>query len=232
MKIPVFLLLLFLAVGFHPALAGEKISFTTLSGKSYVDAEVTRTEPDGITVMYDSGADKILFRSLPEDIRRKYHYNPQAAEAYHAQELAQDKERERQKRIDAVNAAMDARLKESALTVQLQVKRPVTGGALCAFTITETYEEEYQVLRNSLANCVLTEKEYETRKRTLQRQIQLPDTYMVVGLPSNNPGATWSGMVYECGSYSFIPMRGAMHTVYRYATRLELARILSRDVAD
>ncbi len=209
-------------------LAEEKLSFTTTDGTTYTDAVVTKIEPDGITVMYESGAAKILFGVLPETIQQKYHYNLKTAEAYHDKQRAVGKELEAQKRIRIETEALDAQIKGTAMVVELRTRRILQDGALCSLSMTEIHEEEYQVVRNSLANLILVNKEYETKKRTVKRQIPLPDTYLVVGLPQMEVGASWSGTVYECGSYSYTPAIGAMRTIYRYATQVDLARELIR----
>jgi len=48
----------------------------TLDGKEYKAVTVSRIEPDGITVVTDSGIEKILFINLPQDLQKKYGYNP------------------------------------------------------------------------------------------------------------------------------------------------------------
>jgi hypothetical protein len=54
---------------------------TTLSGVKYQSARVTRIEPDAVSVTHRFGVARIPFSDLPEDIRRKYGYNPQQAAA-------------------------------------------------------------------------------------------------------------------------------------------------------
>lgn len=59
--------------------------FTLINGKVYKGITVTKTEPDGITVMTDSGVEKLYFVWLPKQVQQKYGYNPQVAAAYSAQ---------------------------------------------------------------------------------------------------------------------------------------------------
>ncbi|HWB59531.1 MAG TPA: hypothetical protein VG733_08565, partial [Chthoniobacteraceae bacterium] len=82
MKIIVPMLLLFFAG------AGFADDITTTDGKTYKGVEITKTEPDGITIMSDSGVEKIPFTSLPKDLQAKYGYDPDKAAAYAAQDAA------------------------------------------------------------------------------------------------------------------------------------------------
>ena len=59
-------------------LAGD---LTTLDGKTYRNITVTRVEADGLVVTHAEGACKIDFLNLPEDVRKKYSYDPAKAEA-------------------------------------------------------------------------------------------------------------------------------------------------------
>lgn len=54
----------------------------TLNGKIYRNAHVRNIEPDGLTLHHDAGLTKVLFSVLPEEIQKKYEYDPQAARAY------------------------------------------------------------------------------------------------------------------------------------------------------
>jgi len=67
------------------ALADE---FKTVDGKEYKDAKVTHVEPDGIVVKTKSGISKLYFGELPQEVQRRYNYDPQQARAYSAEQAA------------------------------------------------------------------------------------------------------------------------------------------------
>ena len=58
--------------------------FTTIEGKKYEGVTVSRVEPDGLMVVTDSGIAKIPFARLPEDVQKKYGYDPKTAAAFSA----------------------------------------------------------------------------------------------------------------------------------------------------
>jgi hypothetical protein len=62
--------------------------FKTIDGKEYKDARVTRVEPDGIVVKRKSGISKLYFVELPQEVQRRFNYNPQQARAYSAEQAA------------------------------------------------------------------------------------------------------------------------------------------------
>ena len=55
--------------------------FKTTTGKEYKDATVTHVEPDGIIVRTKSAMSKLYFVELPEDVQRRFNYNPQRSKA-------------------------------------------------------------------------------------------------------------------------------------------------------
>jgi hypothetical protein len=62
--------------------------FKTYDGKEYKNATVRRVEADGIVVITKKGISKLYFTELPKDVQERFHYNPEKAAAYAAQEAA------------------------------------------------------------------------------------------------------------------------------------------------
>jgi len=80
-KVLTFLILMYTAAAFSD-------DFKTLNGKEYKDATVSRVEPDGIVVKTKSGMSKVYFAELPKDVQERFHYDPQKASAYSAEQAA------------------------------------------------------------------------------------------------------------------------------------------------
>jgi hypothetical protein len=76
-----FLIAFFTAVAFAE-------DFTTINGKEYKDATVTRVEPDGIVVKMKSGITKVYFAELPREVQEHFHYDSEKAASYSAQQAA------------------------------------------------------------------------------------------------------------------------------------------------
>ena len=60
--------------------------FKTNNGKEYKNATVTQVEADGIVVRTKVGISKLYFTELPEEVRKRFRYDPQNASAYAAQQ--------------------------------------------------------------------------------------------------------------------------------------------------
>jgi hypothetical protein len=78
--------LTFLIVCFASAAFAE--DFKTVNGKEYKDATISRVEPDGIVVKTKSGITKVYFAELPKEVQERFHYDPEKATAYTAEQAA------------------------------------------------------------------------------------------------------------------------------------------------
>ncbi len=70
--------------------------FKTNNGKEYKNAIVTQVDPDGIVVRTKTAISKLYFPELPEDVRTRYHYDPEKAAAAQAAAVQQTREMNRQ----------------------------------------------------------------------------------------------------------------------------------------
>ncbi len=82
-NIKVVTVLIFSVVG-----AASSEDYKTINGKEFKDATVTRVEPDGIVVKTKSGMSKVYFAELPKEIQERFHYDPQKASTYSAEQAA------------------------------------------------------------------------------------------------------------------------------------------------
>src|SRR3954469_23745030 len=83
-------------------MAGETIPLLrTTKGTEYKNARVSEVEADGITIFHAGGVAKILFREMPDEMRRKYGYEPKAAAAAERAETAEQEQLAKRARIDA-----------------------------------------------------------------------------------------------------------------------------------
>ena len=80
-KVLTFLILLFVGAAFSE-------DFKTINGKEFKDATITRVEPDGIVVKTKSGMSKVYFAELPKEVQERFHYDPQKASTYSAEQVA------------------------------------------------------------------------------------------------------------------------------------------------
>jgi len=62
--------------------------FTTVNGKEYKEATVTRVDPDGIVVKTKSGITKVYFTELPRQVQERFHYDSAKAASYSSEQTA------------------------------------------------------------------------------------------------------------------------------------------------
>lgn len=107
---------LFIFLFLFLASAAFSEDFTTVNGKEYKDATVTRIEPDGVVVKTNSGVTKIYFTELPKDVQEHFHYDAGKAASYSAEQAGtytayqkqQEQTRREQQEADAKNNAVVA----------------------------------------------------------------------------------------------------------------------------
>ena len=101
--------------------------FTLVNGKQYKGVIVESVEPDGITVMTDSGVEKLNFAVLPKDVQQKYNYNPQAATTYSAQSAQAQQALFQQAQQETVaQAQQTAQTQQAELAAKEDAAKPQT----------------------------------------------------------------------------------------------------------
>ena len=110
--------------------------FKTVNGKEFKDATITRIEPDGIVVKTKSGMSKVYFAELPKEVQERFHYDPQKASAYSAEQAAnyaayQDQQAEAQRQRE------EAAAKNNAILAQQQAAK----------NRTQTLQDRYATLQ-------------------------------------------------------------------------------------
>jgi len=107
---------LFIILLLSLAVAAFSEDFTTVNGREYKNATVTRVEPDGVVVKTNSGITKIYFTDLPKDVQEHFHYDTGKAASYSAEQAAtysayqkqQEQVRRERQDADAKNNAVVA----------------------------------------------------------------------------------------------------------------------------
>jgi hypothetical protein len=97
-----------------------------MNGKEYKNATVSRVEPDGIVLKTKSAMTKVYFVELPKEIQERFHYDPQKAIAYAADQSAnyatyqQQHEQSRREQEDAAAKNKAVLAEQQAVTNRIQ----------------------------------------------------------------------------------------------------------------
>lgn len=112
-------------------------SITDLNGKTYNNVKISKVEPDGISILHSSGAIKLPFSILSDDLRKEFKYDPEKAASYTVQkqkELAKmnaarmaeaakrEEEEQRRRRMEE--------LRRSATRIHFEITQVLDGGLL------------------------------------------------------------------------------------------------------
>jgi chromosome segregation ATPase len=116
-NIKVVTVLIFSVVG-----AAFSEDFKTVNGKEFKDATVTRIEPDGIVVKTKSGMSKVYFAELPKEVQERFHYDPQKASTYSAEQAANYGAYQNQQ-AEAQRQREEAAAKNNAILAQQQAAK-------------------------------------------------------------------------------------------------------------
>jgi hypothetical protein len=103
---------------------GANVSaITTLSGKSYQNCRVLKTDPDGVTFRHSRGTAKVLYSQMSEGVRDDLGYDAKKEEKYE-KDLAAKRERLRKEKVErakeiakAQKAANDAAFQRNTLAM-------------------------------------------------------------------------------------------------------------------
>ena len=90
-----------------PAAPPGSNDLVAADGRIFRNAQVWKREPDGLTLRHDEGLTKLEFPLLPEDWRKKYGYDPEAAAAYRRLLADAIKEAERNQQMLREHIAAD-----------------------------------------------------------------------------------------------------------------------------
>ena len=128
-KVLTFLILLFVGAAFSE-------DFKTINGKEFKDATVTHVEPDGIVVKTKSGLSKVYFAEMPKEVQERFHYDPQKASTYSAEQAANYAAYQNQQ-AEAQRQREEAAAKNNAILAQQQAAK----------NRTQTLQDRYATLQ-------------------------------------------------------------------------------------
>lgn len=162
--------------------------------RTYIGYEITKVEPDGITISHSEGIAKIPFSDLPEAIQKQHGYDPAKAARYAAQSAKLVANRER-------NIAAEAAKKKA---LEAMEKRAVKA----EFKILQVFE-----------NGILADAELDFGIGPLTRE----RTTFIYGRLKAVDGESYSATLYPAGRFSYATVLGAKKTVTAWALDAESA---------
>lgn len=196
----------------------------TLDGKVYTQVIIRKTEPDGLSIIHESGTAKVAFENLSSELQRAHGYDPEAARKHRLQrDLREDAVAKADlaaaagRKLDAANRNYIDAIVKSGIPVWLEVQQNPGGDWIMCRWGRITSKPIYD--KSGLSPKVVGAK----RVRGPENESNIA----VHGLSHLADDAAWSGMVYPCGNVSYETVLGATRTLKQYATTPELAAQIS-----
>jgi hypothetical protein len=188
---------------------------TTLSGKIYRDYNVTRVEPDGLSVTHHDGVAKISFSDLSEDLRKKYGYDSSAASEY-ARRVKEE-------------ATAYAAAKANAERDEAKLKKVRPLGVSASVVISQVLPDGVLGEGTFFADAgYKVHDEYGSREAGTFHGLGF--IFVRTTTKGLADGETWSGTVWPAGTYRYGAVSGAGKTVRQYVTSPDQAlAILDRE---
>ncbi len=205
----------------------ETRTIHTLDKQIFEKAEVTRREPDGITLSYPDGIAKILFTNLSPEDQKIFGYDPAKAAAYTAMVARADAER---RRAHAANLA--ARVAQQTTQIQLaereKLKQTMTG-TRCILQVRKVLE--HGVLGHTRMEKVVPIGEdgqgikVVTNFGKVFGERSIEPVYVYGGVEGVVEGDRMELVIYPAGTHQYTGITGDLKTVDAYAQTKDEAAI-------
>jgi hypothetical protein len=118
---PNFALVLLVLLAFGVSLRAE--DWTTIGGTVYRDVKVLKTEPDAVTIIYRDGGALIPLKLLPDDLQKRFHYDPSKARAAADERIRNDESNFKALSAERLQAAELEKKKQAKELAQQQAAR-------------------------------------------------------------------------------------------------------------
>lgn len=152
----------------------------TSDGTEYTSVTVMEVEPDRLTLMHSSGVVKVEFKDLPEDIQKKYGYEPEKASQHIQEREAQELQKQK--------LAAQRHAKESVFNIFTKEIETLKRG-----NYTDEVKARVKVLESKLQACRKTFAAYSNM--SLDRQKKLCELVyegkIAIGMPVTLVYAAW-----------------------------------------
>ena len=200
----------------------------TTDGQIFKDATITKNDAIGVIISHSDGIARVTYDRLPEELRKKFNYDPKQAQAQADAERAAAMKRaqaaqafEQQQAAVAADAAAGKALDQLAIAIVGKVLSVSTNGILLTdATIGIPVMKDVVVERNGLDGSP------RYAKKPGIDTIASKEPIFIYGVGGLVDGDQYSGKVYPAPNYSYTSAIGAAKTVRAFAASKEIAKQL------
>jgi len=195
------------------------------NGRVLKNYRIINHSPKDVMIIYDGGAETVLLKNLPEELREKYGYNKEKMEAYEKQKSIEDAAYRRKQEIIKEQWKLEVEekrrlkeLREQAKAIRFKVKSVHEDGLLVIHRKWETREvPDTRTMGVSYGDGVMrTRQELYMKKVTVE--VPSDEVSFVVNYPMDE--VVDSQLIYgyftRIGTYDYITVTGSKKTVKKY----------------
>lgn len=171
-----------------------------------VKGNISRVEPDGLILMTDAGIAKVPFLGLPEEVQKRFGYDPAKAQEIRAQQRAAQQQilqgqiagaRARQQQL------ADREFDESRIESSCRILQILDGGGLARVSATVEVKGVETVTLPPATALDLAPRVIQ-RPTTSTRNKLVAERAMIWGLPRGlADDDVWTGPIWPAGTYSY-----------------------------
>lgn len=138
-----------MVLAFMVALPCFAVDITTISGQTYSNVTIMRSEPDSLVAMTRKGICRIPFAEVSRELQVKYNYNPSNAAAYaQSKVIATQRAREihaerlKQKEVNNDQYAVEVAARREAVKKQTEAQQKAARNAARRASGASIFEDE------------------------------------------------------------------------------------------
>lgn len=177
-------------------------------GRVLKNYRILNHSPKDAMIIHDDGADSVLLKDFPEDLRKKYGYDEEAVKAHEAeQEKATERYKEQQEKLRDENQKRMAEF-EVELAERKRLKELFSQSRHYKFTITSVTEGGIIAVENRVE---LKESiDHDGKTTTRYHRFTSDEVYFIVDAPVINAvdGKEFSGYFTRIGTYTYTTVSG------------------------
>jgi len=105
-------------------------TLTTTSGKTFEAVAIKRVDPDGLSILHKDGVAKVLFTDLSEELRAKFGYDAQKAQAFQGAQASAQSELAKKEAEEEAAAAVKKEREKNAVRIEGRIIQVVPDGMI------------------------------------------------------------------------------------------------------
>ncbi len=200
------------------ALVGASLladAIRTRDGKLYKNATITTVTPAYVSITHSEGVVRVMLENLPEELQKKYGYDPEKA----AQHLSAEARVQQQAYEQSQAAASLADFDKRALYVEGSVSQVPEGGILFKGSAYRFESSEWSQRSKS--------GEVFAHGDTQRKLVGNTGLIFIAGsFPGVIDGDDWKGWIWPAGTYKYESVGAGTKTIERWAKTREAASSL------